>query len=90
MKKKLLLAAGAVLLASAVSAFIYVNKESNPMDELFNANVEALTGSESSQGGCATRICGKCHIEETAWPFYKCNWSGNPEDFCDCNKLGYL
>ncbi len=46
MKKKLLLAAGAVLLASAVSAFIYVNKESNQMDELFNANVEALTEGE--------------------------------------------
>ena len=45
MKKKLLLAAGAMLAAAAVS--VYVNNEKNSMSDLFNANVEALTNSES-------------------------------------------
>ena len=45
-----LLAAGAVLLAAAVSAFVYVKNENNSMDELFEANVEALTQSESQDG----------------------------------------
>ena len=47
MKRKLLLAAGAMLAAAAVSAFVYVNNEKNSMSDLFNANVEALTNSES-------------------------------------------
>ena len=47
MKKNILLAAGAVLLAAAVSAFVYVKNENNSMNELFNANVEALARGES-------------------------------------------
>ena len=54
MKKTFLLAAGAVLLAAAVSAFAYVKNESNSMDELFEANVEALTQNE---GGIPTLPC---------------------------------
>ena len=46
MKKTFLLAAGAALLAAAVSAFVYVKNENNAMNELFNANVEALTWCE--------------------------------------------
>ena len=48
MKKPILLAAGAVLLAAVVSAFVYVKNGSNAMDELFEANVEALTRNEST------------------------------------------
>ena len=36
-----------MLAAAAVSAFVYVNNEKNSMSDLFNANVEALTNSES-------------------------------------------
>lgn len=46
MKKRMLLAAGAVLVAATVSAFVYVKNESSSMDGLFNANVEALAGPE--------------------------------------------
>ena len=47
MKKMILLAAGAVLLVAAVSAFVYVKNENNSMREMFNANVEALARGES-------------------------------------------
>ena len=69
MKKPILLAAGAVLLAAAVSAFVYVKNESNAMDELFEANVEALTRNESGTYTCESKIttgdrntffCGSC------------------------------
>ena len=35
MKRSLVLAAGAVLVAAAVSAFVYVNNGRNSMDDLF-------------------------------------------------------
>ena len=47
MKKHILLAAGAVLVVAAVSVFVYVKNERNSMDELFNANVEALAQQET-------------------------------------------
>ena len=46
MKKMILLAAGAVLLVAAVSAFVYVKNENNAMNELFDTNVEALSDCE--------------------------------------------
>ena len=47
MKKTILLAGGAVLLAAAVSVFVYVkNGSNNSMSELFCSNVEALTWCE--------------------------------------------
>ncbi len=84
-----LLAAGAVLLAAAVSAFVYVKNENNSMDELFEANVEALTNDESVIT-CDSGICGRCFVEEHAWPFYKCNWTGVQSNYCDCDKTGWL
>ena len=48
MKRSLVLAAGAVLVAAAVSAFVYVNNGRNSMDDLFNANVEALASQEET------------------------------------------
>ncbi len=48
MKKKIILfAAGAVLLAASAFTFASVNKSSDPMDDLFRANVEALTANEA-------------------------------------------
>ena len=57
MKKKIFLAAGAVLVAAAVSVFVCVNNERNSMDELFNANVEALADDESSNSQACDRYC---------------------------------
>ena len=57
MKKNMILAAGAVLAAAAVSAFVYVNNGRNSMDDLFNANVEALARNEGGYpcpGACLT------------------------------------
>ncbi len=56
MKKMILLAAGAVLLAASVSIFVYVNNENNTMGELFDANVEALTQDEIIVGP----LCMEC------------------------------
>ncbi len=53
MKKNILLAAGSVLVAAAVSVFVYVKNENSSMDELFNANVEALANNE----GAPVKIC---------------------------------
>lgn len=70
MKKRMLLAAGAVLVAASVSAFVYVKNESSSMDGLFNANVEALADSESGGKYCFSELiadsadqvvyCGTC------------------------------
>ncbi len=66
MKKKLLFAAGAVLLASAVSAFVCVNKENNSIDGLFDDSIEALASCEISKGDTIKYLCsgnnGKCTI----------------------------
>lgn len=43
----MLLATGAVLIATTVSAFVYAKSESGSMDRLFNANVEALADTET-------------------------------------------
>ncbi len=56
MKTKLQLAAGAVLVAASVSAFVYVNNERNSMSDLFNANVEALARNESGGDVCYQSI----------------------------------
>lgn len=42
MKRIIILAAGVFLLAAAMSVFVYVNNGSNSINEMFNANVEAL------------------------------------------------
>ncbi|MCM1177415.1 MAG: hypothetical protein NC115_08115 [Bacteroidales bacterium] len=73
MKHKFLVAAGAALVAAAVSVFVYVKNASSPMDEFFNANVEALAGGEGGgAAGCTgpkkENIAGNifCHCENTA------------------------
>ena len=65
MKKNMILAAGAVLVAAAVSAFVYVNNERNSMSDLFNTNVEALTRYEIIVGD----LCVVC-------PNYACSSLG--------------
>lgn len=53
MNKRMFLLAGSVLVAAAVSVFVYVKNENSSMDELFNANVEALANNE----GTPVKIC---------------------------------
>lgn len=47
MKKHMILAAGVALVTAAISVFAFVNNEKNSIDELFNANVEALADNEN-------------------------------------------
>ena len=47
--KTILFAAGAVLLAASAFTFASVNKSNDPMDDLFEANVEALARNEIIQ-----------------------------------------
>lgn len=60
MKKKIIFAAGAVLVAAAVSAFVYVNNEKSSMSDLFNANVEALARIETGILGHCMENYGDC------------------------------
>lgn len=67
MKKALFIAVGAALVAVAVSVFTYVNNGKNEMDNLFNANVEALADDEGNGlekcNGCSSDkkiFC--CHL----------------------------
>ncbi|MCM1177409.1 MAG: NVEALA domain-containing protein [Clostridium sp.] len=57
MKHKFIVAAGAALVTAAVSAFVYVKNGSSPMDEFFNANVEALASDESSSSAGCDKYC---------------------------------
>ena len=52
MKRYFILAAGAVLVAAAVSAFVYVNNEKNESMAFFKANVEVLAKEEGSGYDC--------------------------------------
>lgn len=54
MKKTILFAVAAMIMAAMVFVFVCVNNERNSMDELFNANVEALANDE---GGLGNRMC---------------------------------
>ncbi len=71
MKKTIFFAVAAMIMAAMVSVFVCVNNARNSMDELFNANVEALANNEGVNGKtCYNRItsdssecaiyCGTC------------------------------
>lgn len=78
-----------VLMAVVVLlVFAFVKNEETSAD--FNANVEALAQGGGAVIVCDGGICGQCFYAEAAWPFYKCNWSGIQDDYCDCDKAGYL
>ena len=62
MKKNLIVAAGAMLVAAAVSTFVYVNNEKEGQTSFFKANVEALANDENPNTG----ISGKCDDEPKA------------------------
>ena len=78
MKRSLVLVAGAVLAAAAVSAFVYMNNERNSMSDLFNANVEALTQNE----GVTTIPCVKAAsiclytVKDANGEYYNASTSG--------------
>ncbi|MCM1177420.1 MAG: hypothetical protein NC308_01825 [Clostridium sp.] len=51
MRKKFLVAVGAAIVTAAVSVFVYVNNEKDSMDDLFFANVDALSKEEIDPDG---------------------------------------
>lgn len=66
MKKNLIIAAGAVLVAAAVSAFVYVNNEEKGSASLLKANAEALAADEIQRDDLYQRIGEKCEIRADA------------------------
>ncbi len=85
MKKRMFLAAGAVLVAAAVSAFVYVKNENNSMNELFNANVEALANNE----GTPVKICYVERVEgPSEWAIF-CNRATSSSMLYPCNSETY-
>lgn len=68
MKKTMFLAAGAVLVAAAVSASVYVNSGRSSMDDLFNTNVEALARNESGN----YKICYYESVVRVGYTYYDC------------------
>lgn len=89
MKKKLFSIVGAGLFMVAVSTFVDI-KHKTEGNRLFSDNIEALAEQEEVVVTCSAGRCGYCFEEVTAWPFYKCNWTGRPKDYCDCDKTGFI
>lgn len=90
MKKRILIAIVGVLSVMAAGfGAVCITSVKDDDDVFFNANVDVLTEYEAVIT-CSSGICGKCFEEVTTWPFYKCNWTGMQQDYCDCNKVGWL
>ena len=85
--KKIYVITAALIVAISVVLGMTAQTVSN---DLCEANVEALASSEGAIIICDSGNCGYCFEDETAWPIYKCNWTGMQKDYCDCNKVGYL
>ena len=87
MKTKTILAS--LVLAVSVAAVALTAWVNRPTDSFFEANLEALMDTELPPAiiSCNSGICGRCFEEISAWPFYKCNWTGRQDDYCDCNKI---
>lgn len=92
MKNLLVAAAVAVIAVSAALVFVHSTVPGTPDNELFEANVEALLRQELDPAviTCDGEVCGSCYVEYKVWPFYRCDWTGHQEDYCDCDKIGYL
>ena len=61
----------------------------NYSNELFRENVEVLAQGEGAVITCSNSYCGRCFDIKTAWPFYRCIWTGVQTDYCDCDKVGW-
>lgn len=92
MKNLFVSAAVAVIAVSAALVFVHSIGSGAPDNELFEANVEALLNQELDPAViiCDGAVCGSCYEEYKVWPFYKCGWTGHQDDYCDCDKVGYL
>ena len=77
------------VLAILFSCFVLKKWSNNDDNSFLESNLEALAQGEAVII-CNSGICGRCFEEKTAWPYYKCNWTGMQEDFCDCDKVGWL
>ncbi len=87
MKIKYAIIAATILAAATVISVKSFTKSTT----LFEANVEALAQDE---GGaliiCSMGSCGQCFDIKTAWPYYRCIWTGYQSDNCDCDKVGWI
>ena len=77
MKNKIAIAVGTMILTAGMAAFIFASSERNVMENLFDANVEALARSESgSKAMCYSQYsvnetmrcleCGTCNYVDGA------------------------
>ena len=77
MKNKIAIAVGTMILTAGMAAFIFASSEKNVMENLFDANVEALARSESgSKAKCYSQYsvnetmrcleCGTCNYVDGA------------------------
>ena len=73
-----------------VAAAVVLHKTNTANQELFQANVEALTEDEGATIICSKGSCGQCFDIKVAWPFYRCIWTGYQSDYCDCDKVGWI
>ena len=80
MKKKLIFAAGAMIIAAAVSAAVCLNCGQTRHDDLFEQNLDALARGENTPGCTGPKkenLSGNifCHCENTApcKDMYGCN-----------------
>lgn len=90
MRKKFIVFAAILLLALSVVGVKRVIAQKNA-NELFDANIEALADDEAGAIIiCSKGFCGRCFYVKHAWPYYRCLWSGDQTDYCDCDKVGQI
>ena len=81
----------AVVTVVVVCSAVFFMKAGSKQDTLFAENVEALAQDEGyAVITCAAGNCGRCFEEKTAWPCYRCNWTGRQADYCECDKIGWF
>lgn len=89
MKKKFITWTVFSLIAVASAGFLSYNRGSLNA-EFLSANVEALAQNENASPECDTGFCGRCWEVKRFGFLYKCVWTGDPNDFCDCIYIGYV
>ena len=90
MKKRIYFGIGVLFLALAFSIHGNIRNSEQTINQFFLANLEALAQDESTPQNCDTGYCGRCWVVKRFGLLYKCVWTGDPNDTCDCIYLGYV
>ena len=90
MKDKLLILGILIICFALCLSFYNARGLSLRDNSSLKANLEALTQQEEAVIVCDSGGCGQCYMERTAWPFYRCILTGYQDDYCDCNKPGWV